>query len=242
MTVAGPVAASGAVAVAAAGKARSVSVKNDLYAFTYAYPAAAGAIPALKARFEGEIASGQRELAAAAKEGRAEAGKDGFSFNGFESGTSWQVVAELPGWLSLSAAIFEYTGGAHPNHGYAALLWDKAAGRERKVEDLFASKAALARALTPAFCAELNRQRASRRGQPVDPASTDSFDQCIDPTGSTLILGSADHQHFTRIGVLIGPYEAGSYAEGSYEVTLPVTPAVLAAVRPEFRTTFAVKR
>jgi len=54
-----------------------------------------------------------------------------------------------------------------------------------------------------------------------------------------VILGSADKQHFTRIGVLIDPYAAGPYAEGGYEVTLPVTPAVLRAVKPEYRALFA---
>ena len=47
---------------------------------------------------------------------------------------------------------------------------------------------------------------------------------------------------FDRIGFLIGPYAAGPYAEGSYDVTLPVTPAVIAAVKPEFRTAFAAGR
>ena len=98
--VAGPVAGASAVALAAAGKARSVSIKNDLFEFTYAYPAAAGAIPALKARFEDEIASNRKKLIADARQARAEAGKDGFPFHGFEGGTSWQVVAELPGWLA----------------------------------------------------------------------------------------------------------------------------------------------
>ena len=55
----------------------------------------------------------------------------------------------------------------------------------------------------------------------------------------TLILGSRNHKTFDRIGFLIAPYEAGPYAEGSYEVTLPVTPAVLAAVKPEWRGAFA---
>ena len=49
-------------------------------------------------------------------------------------------------------------------------------------------------------------------------------------------------QHRDRIGILIGPYEAGPYAEGGYEVTLPVTPAILAVVKPEYRASFAASR
>ena len=71
---------------------------------------------------------------------------------------------------------------------------------------------------------------------------TGLFDDCIDPVKSTVILGSSNKRTFDRIGVLVGPYEAGPYAEGDYEVTLPVTQAVLAAVRPEYRAAFSLKR
>ena len=75
-----------------------------------------------------------------------------------------------------------------------------------------------------------------------DPASGDEFDKCLAPSEVTVLLGSGDKVHFTRIGLIADPYMAGSYAEGSYEVTLPVTPALIKAVRPEFRGAFAVGR
>ena len=90
------------------------------------------------------------------------------------------------------------------------------------------------------FCAALDRQRADKRGQPLDPKRSGLFEDCLDPAGQVVILGSADHAHFTRIGFLMGPYAAGPYVEGDYEVTLPVTPAVLSAVRPQYRAAFAV--
>jgi hypothetical protein len=40
---------------------------------------------------------------------------------------------------------------------------------------------------------------------------------------------------------LVPPYEAGPYAEGAYEVTLPVSAAVVAAVKGEYRPSFEVK-
>ena len=241
------VAASAATASATAsapqgGTARAVSENTAAYQFAYAYPAAASTLPALKGWLDADLAKARKEVASEAAEGKKDAAANGYPFNPYSSETKWQVVTELPGWLSLSAMTSSYTGGAHGNYGFVALLWDKGANQRREVASLFASKAALAAALKPAFCAELNRQRAKKRGQAIDPASTDEFDQCIDPTQSTLILGSSDHQHFNRIGVLVGPYEAGPYVEGSYEVTLPVTPAVLATVKPEFKAAFAVKR
>jgi hypothetical protein len=219
-----------------------VEVNTPLYSFDYRYPAAAGRIPALKAWLDRDLATRRANIIGQAREGQAEAKKSGYPYNSYDDSMGWQVVTDLPGWLSLSGMEESYTGGAHPNHGPSALLWNKGAGRQVKALDLFTGKAALDGALQAAFCGELNKERAERRGAPIDPHSTDDFDTCLAPSGEVLILGSADHQHFTRIGILIGPYEAGPYAEGDYEITLPVTPAVLAAVRPEYRSAFAVAR
>lgn len=223
-------------------KAVSVEDSTPLYSFSYSYPAAAAAIPALKAWLDGDLKMEKEAIIEAAKEGRADAKQTGFDYMAFDHSTAWDVVADLPGWLSLSAAYDDFTGGAHPNHGFTALLWDKTAGKRLAMTDLFTSKAALDAAISRPFCDALNRQRAEKRGEAIDPQSTDEFDQCIDPSGSTVILGSTDKQHFTRIGVLIAPYAAGPYVEGDYEVTVPVTAAVLKAVKPEYRAAFALGR
>ena len=51
--------------------------------------------------------------------------------------------------------------------------------------------------------------------------------------------GSVSHA-FDRVGLIADPYVAGSYAEGSYELTFPVTAELLAAVRPEYKAAFAL--
>jgi Deacetylase PdaC len=229
-------------ASASAARAREVSEQNDLYSFDYAYPGEAGAIPGLKAWLDSRIEKERAELVAEAKKGRAEAKQNGFPYNAYYRATGWQVVTELPGWLSLSAGIETYEGGAHPNHWPGTLLWDKAAGQRHAPLDLFISKQALTRAIRSTFCAEIDRQREEKRGEKVDRASGEMFTECIDLAGQTVILGSSNHRTFDRIGILVAPYEAGPYAEGDYEVTLPVTQAVMAAVKPEFRSVFSPKR
>jgi hypothetical protein len=224
------------------GVARRVSLKNDLFEFDYAYPSAAAAIPALKARLDAQLAHEKAELAAQARDAKAEATKASYPFNPYSRDFDWKVVTDLPGWLSLSSIAGEYTGGAHPNYSYVGLLWDKAAGKERAALDLFTTKAALSAAIRAPFCDRLDAERAKKRGAPVNRQSGDEFDKCIDPVEETVILGSSDHVHFDRVGVLVPPYEAGPYAEGGYEVTVPVTPAVVAAVRPEYRAQFAASR
>lgn len=221
--------------------ARSVTEENAVYEFSYAYPAAAGAIPALKSLLDGELEKARTELVSDARQGQADATANGYPFNTYSHSTDWEVVTDLPAWLSMSSLIGFYSGGAHPNYVYDTILWDKIAGKRRAPSDLFASKAALAAAIRDPFCKELDRQRARKRqGQDLGGGVTE-FEKCIDPAEQTVILGSSNGKAFDRIGILVAPYNAGPYAEGSYEVTVPVTQKVLAAVKPEFRTTFVAR-
>lgn len=237
-----PVEASASAAPAPAAQARAVSESTDLYEFDYAYPAAAAAIPGLKAWLEEDSAQVKAKLVKDATAWQAEAKAGDIPFNAYAHSTKWDVVTDLPGWLSLSAQRYAFTGGAHGMPWSEGLIWDKTANARRGALDLFTSPAALSAAIRAPFCAEIDRQRAKKRGEAVKPGSTDMFDECIDPAKSQIILGSADGQHFTRIGVLVDPYEAGPYAEGAYEVTLPVTAAVLKAVKDDYRSAFALGR
>lgn len=241
-TVPGAIASASATA-SAAGASRSEKISNDLMEFEYTYPAQAGAIPALKQWFDQDLDKRKRELEEDAKEQRAEAKKEGYPYRTLGYWATWKTVTDLPGWLSLSAEISTYEGGAHPNHGFEAVLWDKQGSRRFDPDDMFTSEAALSRVIRKDFCRALDRERVKKRGGAASATNEISdFVSCIDPMDSTLILGSSNGKAFDRIGILVPPYEAGPYAEGSYEVTLPVTAAVLATVRPEFRPAFMVGR
>lgn len=221
--------------------ARSVAEDNDVYEFSYAYPAAAGVIPALKTLLDNDLEKVRDELIADAKEGQADAKSNGYPFNPYSHSVDWQVVTDLPAWLSLSSLIGFYSGGAHPNYVYDTILWDKIANTRRAPSDLFVSKAALSAAIRDPFCKELDKQRAKKRqGLDLGGGITE-FEECIDPVEQTVILGSSNGKAFDRIGLLVAPYNAGPYAEGSYEVTVPVTQKVLNAVKPEFKPTFVAR-
>ena len=231
-----------AAAVQPPAKAVNIKTENPLYSFEYAYPAAAAGIPALRAQLDDEMAKARAELASIAKEGESLAKEIGHDFYPFSQATKWTVVTELPGWLSLKRDYYDFTGGAHGNYGTGALLWDKGANREREAIDLFVSKAAFDAALRERFCAALDKEREKRRGAPVDRNSGDSFDECLAPSSVTVLLGSSNRRQFNRIGLIADPYAAGPYVEGSYEITLPVTQAVIDAVKPKYRALFAAGR
>jgi hypothetical protein len=124
---------------------------------------------------------------------------------------------------------------------FDALLWDRHAEAARKPIDLFTSKEALSKAIRTSFCAALDKERVKKRGGPIDK-SDEMFSECIDPVEQVVILGSTNRQTFDRIGLLVPPYNAGPYAEGSYEVTVPVTGAVMAALKPQYRASFSVAK
>ena len=236
----GPGTSASATASASGGGASAVKESSDLFEFDYSYPAEAGRIAALKAWLDTERAKARGQLIEDATAGRAEAKDSGFEYHAYASGRAWEKVTETPRFLSLSAQIYDYTGGAHPNHGTDSLLFDKQAGTRLAPLDLFTSKAAFDAVIQQPFCALLDKERAKRRGEPV-VRDQGMFDDCIKPSEQTVILGSSNGRTFDKVGVLVGPYAAGSYAEGDYEVTLPVTAALLKAVKPEYRGAFSVR-
>lgn len=220
---------------------RSEEEETDLFDFQYSYPAQAASIPGLKALLNKRLDAARNELVDGATKDQAEAAKSGYPYRPHSSGATWEVVADLPRWLSLSAELYDYSGGAHGMTFFDALLWDRERNVARAASDLFTSKAALSAAIREPFCAAIDKERAKRRGEPVNRNSGDQFDECIDPVEHAVILGSSNGQTFDRIGVLVEPYAAGAYAEGTFDVTLPVTEKVMRALKPVYRTQFSLR-
>ena len=236
-----PAATATATATAASNGARAVSEETDDFLFEYSYPAEVGRIPELAALLDARLAKQRADLAAEAENARREARAEGFPYNKHSFSSEWQVVAQLPGWLSLSESVSTYTGGAHGNTTMNSLVWDKEAGKAMDAKALFTSPAALEEALGERFCKALNRERAKRRGAPIAADSQDQFDQCPGIDELEVLVGSSNRRTFNRLTLYAGPYVAGPYAEGEYLVDLNIDAAVLKVVRPEFREAFSAR-
>jgi hypothetical protein len=228
----------GGIALCAA-LAVTAAAAEPVYKYSYTYPAQAQAIAPLRAWLEADKARGQAKFAAEAVADQREAKKSGFPYHAYEAELAWKVVTDTPRFLSLSQTNWFYTGGAHGNTVYTALLWDKAAKVRLQPAAVFSNPKALYASVRTSFCDQLDHARSQRRGEPV-VHSKGLFDDCIDPAEQVLILGSSGGGRINHIGFIIAPYNAGSFAEGTYDVTLPVTPAILAQVRPAYRGAFAV--
>lgn len=234
-----PTTSASAVATTNTNGAVNVVERTELYIFNYSWPQQAGQIEPLADWLNKKLTAQRKALADEARREAQDARENGFPFNTYSSGTAWEVVADLPQYLSLSADLSSYRGGAHPNYGFDTMVWDKERDSALEPIEFFVSAKALDSALGKQLCDRLNVERTRRRGIPVDPAAGDAFNSCVKVDETNLLLGSRSGKKFDRIGVQIAPYLAGPYAEGSYEFTFNMTPALLAQVKPEYRDAFA---
>lgn len=220
---------------------RDIRERNELLEFTYSWPAEAAAIPALVRRLESEADAVRAEAIAIAEADRQE--RAGGTFFPHSYRREWQSAGRTPRLLSLYARNEFFTGGAHPNSIFASLLWDREREQEIAPHDLLADPAAALARLTPAYCATLDRMRADKRGLRL-PLQRDGDDDWMTacPALADQVVVPADRDgdgRFDRILILIPPYEAGPYAEGAYELVLPIDAEIRALLKPAYAESFA---
>ena len=238
-----------AMAQTAVAKEKTIGFdeKGKGFEVGYSYPAYISAMPKLKRILDREHARLRND----AKQNAAEAAKMNASVpkeNVFEYTVDrqqhWQTVANLPGFLSLSSRWYTYDGGAHGMYGQSSKMWDKKTGKFIEPLSMFLSGAAFDREVQTSFCDLLDKQRSERRdGEKVDRSKSDDWMQaCPTPSEYILLIGSSNGRTFDRLGIYVGPYGAGPYSEGEYEIDLPVTAKLLAAIKPQYRAVFSVAK
>lgn len=220
------------------GEDKSFKIANDLVEFQYSWPAAADAQPALRARLERELNADRAETLAGAREDRSARKEIEAPYFPHALQKSWRVAGDSERLLSLAAEIYVFTGGAHGMTNHASLLWDKQADAE--VDRAAMLPPALLEALTERYCEALDEAREEKRGEPVPENREGMFNDCPVLADQTLVPTDTDGDGlFDQLKVLIGPYEAGPYAEGSYEIALAIDAAALALIPEQWRAAFA---
>jgi hypothetical protein len=225
---------------AAAPAPHKVARNSPALEFVYVWPAEAAAIPKLDLKLYTEA---KRDLARAQEDARDDQNlsrDDKREFHRHDYAKAWLTVGQSFRLLSLEGTIETFTGGAHPNHGNLALLWERRLGREIAVTDLFLRKDAFAALTRSAFCKALDAERLKRRG---GERLAGSFNDC--PKYSELAIAPVDRDRngrFDTIRFVASPYVAGPYVEGPYEIALPVTSHLIAAIKPQYRNAFERQR
>ena len=141
----------------------------------------------------------------------------------YEKTITVSVAAETGKLFSLKRVDFDYSGGAHPNTLTSGILWDKALKRRLSLTDLFRKNADLT-ALDQALCSAINAAKRARVPDSVSVTLGGKDWSCPRAADTAFVLAPG-----TRPGkaagliFLIGPYQVGPGAEGSYEIALPAT-------------------
>ncbi len=232
-----------ALLFAAAAAAKPVKVEHDSAAleFSYEWPSEAAAIPALDRRFRADLEKAYHEALANGRDDQKlyqaqqrEGAQDFYSM-------AWTNAGETSRLLSLQNELSTFTGGAHPNTSYDALIWDRKLERQTSMDALFAGAPRLSALTRKTYCRALDEERAKRReGQKLD---LPEFNAC--PKYSDLAIAPVDgnkNGRFDAIDFVASPYLAGPYVEGEYVIKVAVTSKLIAALKPEFRSSFEAQR
>jgi hypothetical protein len=208
--------------------------------FKYHWPAQAAAISPLDWKLRAQMTKDYRAAIATAQEDQAVAREQKRPFNRDFYWMDWSVAGEAPRLLSLRSQLSSFTGGAHPNTSYDVLLWDRRRSKEISVNDLLTAQTSLPALMRPAYCKALDAERRKRR---MGETLGGEFDQC--PKFSDLTIAPSDQNKnglFDTIDFIASPYVAGPYVEGKYEISLPVTPKLIAGLKVEYRASFEAQR
>jgi hypothetical protein len=226
----------------ASANAVKIAEKSEVLEFSYAWPAEAAAIAPLDSWLRGNAATLRQKALGPAKGDQASAKKDGYPYRTHSYEESFNLVANTPAVLILQSEGYIYTGGAHGMPIATDIIWDKAAGTRLATRDLL-DVPAFARVAKADYCKELDRQREKKRGAPVkpDPDEISDFVSCVAMTDQDILPISKGGKALDTVRILIAPYNAGPYAEGSYVIDLPMTAATLATVKPAWKSAFAVR-
>ena len=223
-----------------AAKAFSVEEESDLYGFKYGWSAEAAAVPQLADRFTKDMEKVKAELISGAREDRDERVRQGYDYHPHESQMSYETAGQSDRLLSLESSVYGFSGGAHGSSGSGSLLWDQKLAREISVSDLMQPGTSWTGAIRQPFCTLLNREREMRRGEPVKP--DDLFGDCPKYQDVTVLLSDEDKNgRFDHIHVIADQYVAGPYAEGPYEIPLPITAAMIERLKADYRASFEPK-
>ncbi|WP_017672335.1 DUF4163 domain-containing protein [Blastomonas sp. AAP53] len=222
----------------AAAKPVSFERETPLFSFSHGYPADAAALPELAAMLDTERAQAMAELKKQTAEAQKDAAANDYPYNPHMMGINWTTTGNTEPLLALLAEISTFSGGAHGNTGYEALLWDKVASKRMPIEGLFADMKAALGSMRDRYCDALNAERLARRGEYAGE-SDDMFNACPPFDELVIIPSAVGNDGFDRMMFIAAPYVAGPYVEGVYEISLPIDQATAAGIKPEYRGAFS---
>jgi hypothetical protein len=225
----------------------SVRIREGRLYWEHSYPAIAAAIPALRRDLDQsreKTLSADRDLARSVWNEQVNRLKNPVrNPKPIQLAYRYEVVANVPQWLSLS--VRHYDDRSDLAHWTSEYLWDKRAVKQLTTNDLIESKQALRCAIDDQVLAVIRRQKSKvRKAQLALLDDELRREECEIPVEYRIVLGSTKGKAFDRIGVIVQPLRrltpSSERLEHGAEITLPVTPEIVAAIKPEYRASFSI--
>lgn len=220
-------------------EARRIVREQPLYCFSYAYPAAARPVPGLETLLLREARRAELQLGRRAARSLRQSPAIALPATRirYSHHLGWSIAADTPPLLALVGAASAYSGGAREALSYETLLWDRSARRRIRFADLFTDAGAAMRRLHPGFCIALRAARAETHGEVRGEAWLCPIPARELAGRPIALIGEGGRIRSLR--VLIAPWSL--YVE-PVEVDVPLTPELLALVKPRYREAFGVGR
>lgn len=220
--------AAAALLLAAAPQPFSRVEDTPILHFRYAWPAEAETIQALRTLWRRQMAMAQQEAVEAAQESHEAARDAEVTFHQELYDKVWSLEASSAHLLSFTADLRTDNNGAHPNRDFDSLIWDRSANRAVSAASLLGRGLA---GMSARYCRLLTAQVNARGGEAPE--------RCPALAERVLSFSDSDHDgRFDALHVLVPPYVAASYADGSFVVDVPLEGGDLAAVPAAYRSDF----
>lgn len=214
------------------GFAQQAEAEDGGFAFTI--PPLPDSTPRLRNQLESLRDQAQSEY----DRGRAELAElRSAAASAYQHSQQWTVTGRTDALVGLGSETFSYTGGAHGNTAFDALIWDAANDRPIGILGLFDNRYFGLSLIDGPFCTALRAQQRERMG---DMPDGDFWADCPPLDQVAIAPMGRDGAPFTRFRVRVPPYIAGPYAVGSFDVDVPVTAEMIAALKREYRESFAL--
>ncbi|NBW07338.1 MAG: DUF3298/DUF4163 domain-containing protein [Caulobacteraceae bacterium] len=225
---------------ASAGAPFTYSDKTPYANVELKLPEAVRGQPDLHVRLYAESVKDLKAFLEGAQADRTEAGGDQ-GMPAYESLITFDTPVETGKLFSLARSDYEFTGGAHGNTAYTGVLWDKAMKRPVTAAGLLKPGVALS-ALDGLLCTAVNAEKKKRDPQAetisLNPKDASGW-SCPHAADTPIVLApSTEPGKAGGLVFLVGPYQVGPYAEGSYQVPVPQA-AIRSLLAPAYADEFA---
>lgn len=166
-------------------------------------------------------AAAVRDLKQFSEGAQADLTEAGGGANPYEKTIRYTPGGETGKLFSLARTDFEFTGGAHPNTSFSAVLWDKAMKKRLGFADLFRPGADLSK-LDQALCRAANAAKQARSPGSEQASLDGQMWTCPKAVATPFILAAGKTPGKAGgVTFLIGAYQIGPYVDGAYWVTIP---------------------